>query len=157
VRALNTLWTGLIAYFLGAIMVTLLAAKLSRVVLVAAIVLAQPYLEGNPPKLSLIQQRRIDAALALPPSRKLTATHVLATEAPTVRPESLAFQLDLSEKEDSPTVLPKVAAVELHSAASSIATEAIKLRAVPSHTRYTQMTAADIFNRSFGVITTAAN
>jgi len=154
---LNTWWTGLIAYLLGAIVVTQLAVKLSRVVLVHAIVLAQPYLEGNPPRLSLIEQRRTDAALALPPSRELTATHVVATEAPTVPPEILAVQLDLSEQEDSPTVLPRVAAVELHSAASSIAPETNKLRFAASHTRYMQMTAADIFNRSFGVITTAAN
>jgi hypothetical protein len=157
VQVLNTWWAGLIAYLLGAVGVTLFAIQLSGVVFVHAMILGRPLLEGSPPKLSLIQQRRIDAALALPPSRELTNAHVVATEATTVPPEILAAQLDLSEQADSPMVLPRLAAIELHSEPSSVATEASKLRVARSRTRYMQMTAADIFNRSFGVLTAAGN
>jgi hypothetical protein len=72
-----------------------------------------------------------------------------------VPPGILAAQLDVSEKEDSTMGLAEVAAFELHSEPSSIA--ATKLRVAHSHSTYTRLTAADIFNRSFGVITTAAN
>jgi hypothetical protein len=157
VQAPNTWWAGLIAYLLGAVGATFVAIQLSGLVLIHAIVLAWPHLEGSPPKLSLIQQRRIDAALALPPSPKPAVNLVVATEAPTVPPGILAAQLDLSEMEDLALGLPKVAAFELHSEPSSNAMEATKLRVAGSHSRYTQSTAADIFNRSFGVITTAAN
>ena len=152
-QVLNTWWAGLIAYLLGAIGVTVLAIQLFGLVMVHAIVLAWPHLHGGPSKLSLIQQRRIDAALALPPSP--TTSQVVAREVSTVPPEILAAQLDLSEKEDSAMGLAEVAAFELHSEPSSIA--ATKLRVAHSHPRYTRLTAADIFNRSFGVITTAAN
>jgi len=152
---LNTWWTGLVVYFLGVIGVTLFAIQLSGLVLVHGIVFARPLLEGGPPKLSLIQQRRIDAALALPPLPNPTASHVVAREVPMVPAEILAAQLDVSEQEDSAIMLPEVAAFELHSEPSSIA--AAKLRVAHSHPRYTLLTAGDIFNRSFGVITTAAN
>ena len=66
----------------------------------------------------------------------------------------LGAQLDLLEQVDSITALVKVAAFELHSEPSSIA--ATKFRIAHSQPRYT-LTAADVFNRSFGVITTAAN
>jgi hypothetical protein len=153
VQALNTWWAGLIAYLLGAIGVTVLAIQLFGFVLVHAIVLAWPHLHGGPSKLSLIQQRRIDAALALPPSP--ATTQVVAREVSTVPPGILAAQLDLSEKEESAIGLAEVAAFELHSEPSSI--EATKLRVAHLQPKYTRLTAADIFNRSFGVITTAAN
>ena len=152
-QVLKTWWVGLIAYLLGAIGVTVLAIQLFGLILVHAIVLAWPHFHGGPSRLSLIQQRRIDAALALPP--RPTASHVVAMEVPTVPPGILAAQLDLSDKEDSAMAPAKVAAFELHSEPSSIA--ATKLRVAHSHPRYTRLTAADIFNRSFGVIPTAAN
>ena len=152
-QVLNTWWAGLIAYLLGAIGVTVFAIQLFGLVMVHAIVLAWPHLHGGPSKLSLIQQRRIDAALALPPSP--TTNQVVAREVSTVPPGILAAQLDVSEKEDSTMGLAEVAAFELHSEPSSIA--ATKLRVAHSHPTYTRLTAADIFNRSFGVITTAAN
>ena len=152
-QVLNTWWAGLIAYLLGAIGVTVLAIQLFGLVMVHAIVLAWPHLHGGPSKLSLIQQRRIDAALALPPGP--TTNQVVAREVSTVPPGILAAQLDRSEKEDLTMGLAEVAAFELHSEPSSIA--ATKLRVAHSHPRYTRLTAADIFNRSFGVITTAAN
>jgi len=153
VQVLKTWWVGLIAYLLGAIGVTVLAIQLFGLILVHAIVLAWPHLHGSPSRLSLIQQRRIDAALALPP--RPTTSHVVAMEVPTVPPGILAAQLDLSDKEDSAMAPAKVAAFELHSEPSSIA--ATKLRVAHSHPTYTPLTAADIFNRSFGVIPTAAN
>jgi hypothetical protein len=152
VQVLNTWWAGLVAYLLGAIGVSVLAVQLFRL-MVHAIVLAWPHLHGGPSKLSLIQQRRIDAALALPPSP--TTSQVVAREVSTVPPGILAAQLDLSEKEDSAIGLAEVAAFELHSEPSSIA--ATKLRVAHSHPTYTRLTAGDIFNRSFGVITTASN
>jgi hypothetical protein len=152
-QVLNTWWAGLIAYLLGAIGVTVLAIQLFGLVMVHAIVLAWPHLHGGPSKLSLIQQRRIDAALALPPSP--TTNPVVAGEVSTVPPGILAAQLDVSEKEESAFGLAVVAAFELHSVPSSIA--ATKLRVAHSHPMYSRLTAADIFNRSFGVITTAAN
>jgi hypothetical protein len=158
VKILNTWWTGLIAYLIGAVGVTVLAIQLFGLVLVHTIVLAWPHLQGAPPKLSLIQQRRIDAAVALPPSPALTSSSVVAAaEAPTVPPEILAAQLDLSEQDDSAMLLPEVAAFELHSEPSSVAIEQARHRVAHSRPQYTRLTAADIFNRSFGVITTAAN
>jgi hypothetical protein len=157
VKILNTWWTGLIAYLIGAVGVTVLAIQLFGLVLVHTIVLAWPHLQGAPPKLSLIQQRRIDAAVALPPSPAPASSGVAAAEAPTLAPEILAAQLDLSEQDDSAMVLPEVAAFELHSEPSSVAIEPTRLRVAHARSQYTQLTAADIFNRSFGVITTAAN
>jgi hypothetical protein len=156
VHVFKTWWAGLVAYILGAIGVTLIATQLSCVVLVHAIVLARPYLEGSPPKLSLIQQRQLDAALALPPDPDLAVAHAVPAEAPTVPPGILAAQLDLSEQADS-AAHPQVAAFELRSEPSTIATEATKFRIAHSHPRYPRLTAADIFNRSFGVLTVAAN
>jgi hypothetical protein len=157
VKVFNTVWAGMVVYLLAAVGLTCIAAQLSHVILVHAIVLAWPHLQGGPPKLSLIQQRRIDAALALPPSADLTTTRVVAVEAAAVPPGILATQLDLAEQADSAMALPQVAAFELRSEPSSIATEQARLRGAYSRPRYTQLTAADIFNRSFGVITTAAN
>jgi hypothetical protein len=157
VQVFKTWWPGLVAYILGAIGVTLIATQLSAVVLVHAIVLARPYLEGSPPKLSLIQQRQLDAALALPPSPNPITSPVVPSQAPNMRPGVLAAQLDISEQQDSAKALPQVASVELRSEPSTIATEATKFRIAHSHPRYPRLTAADIFNRSFGVITVAAN
>ena len=126
-QVLNTWWAGLIAYLLGAIGVTVLATQLFGLVMVHAIVLAWPHLHGGPSKLSLIQQRRVDAALALPPGP--TTNPVVAGEVSTVPPGILAAQLDVSEKEDSTMGLAEVAAFELHSEPSSIA--ATKLRVAP--------------------------
>ena len=150
------MWAGLVVYILAITGISLLAARLSILVMVQAMVLARPYLETGPPKLSLIQRRRIDAALALPPSPD-QATVIVATEVPPVRPGILAANLDLAEKGDLATAFPKVAAYEVDVEPSSIATESKKLRVARSHPRYGELTAGDIFNRSFGVITPSAN
>ena len=156
-QVFNKPGAGLIIYFLAIAGPTFLAAQLSTLVLTQAIVLARPYLESGPPKLSLIQQRRIDAALALPPSPKQATNVIVATEVPPVRPGIFAAQLDLAEREDLATAFPEVAAYKLEAEPSSIATEPRKLRIAHSNPRYSLLTARDIFNRSFGVLTATAN
>ena len=155
-EVLNKRWTGLIVYFLGVTGTIFVIAKLSALVLVHTIVLARPLLEGTPPKLSLIQQRRIDAALALPPSGDQTTLRVAPSEVPAVPLAIYAAQLDLAEKGDS-TALPQVAAFEQESEPSSIASEPKKLRIAHSSSPKYPLTPADIFNRSFGVITASSN
>ena len=126
-EVLNKRWAGLIVYFLGVAGTIFVVAKLTSLVLVHTIVLARPLLEGTPPRLSLIQQRRIDAALALPPSRYQTRLHVALSEVPTVPLAIYAAQLDVAEKEDS-IALPQVAAFEQESEPSSIASGPKRLR-----------------------------
>ena len=151
------MWAGLVIYILTITGISLLAAQLSILVMGQAMVVARPYLETGPPKLSLIQRRRIDAALALPPSPDQAATVIVATEVPPVRLGILAANLDLAEKGDLATASLGVAAYELEAEPSSIATESKQLRIARSHSRYSELTAGDIFNRSFGVITSSAN
>ena len=156
-EVLNKRWAGLIVYFLGVTGTIFVVAKLTSLVLVHMIVLAWPLLEGAPPpKLSLIQQRRIDAALALPPSRDQSTLHVAPSEVPTVPLAIYAAQLDLAEKGDS-TALPQVAAFEQESEPSSIASGPKRLRVAHSSSPKYPLTSADIFNRSFGVITASSN
>jgi hypothetical protein len=126
---------------------------LSPVVLTQTIVLARPYLEGGPTPLSLMQRRELEAALSLPPPPK-RVKQLVPAEPATVSLEIYAARLDAAEKEDpSPTTL----AFELESEPSSIASERTKLRVARADPRYSRLTAGDIFNRSFGVITAAAN
>ena len=155
-EVLNKRWAGLIVYFLGVTGTILVVTKLTSLVLVHTIVLARPLLEGAPPKLSLIQQRRIDAALALPPSRDQSTLHVAPSEVPTVPLAIYVAQLDLAEKEDL-TALPQVAAFEQESEPSSIASGPKRLRVAHSSSPKYPLTSADIFNRSFGVITASSN
>ncbi len=156
-QVFNKRWAGLVIYFLAIAGTTFLVAQLSTRVMVQAMALARPYLEAAPPKLSLIQQRRIDAALALPPSPVQATTFIVATEVPPVRPGILAAQLDLAEKGDLAPAFPEVAAYELQADPSSIATEPRKLRVAQSRSRSSLLTTRDIFNRSFGVLTAAAD
>ena len=155
-EVLNKRWAGLIVYFLGVTGTIFVVAKLTSLVLVHTIVLARPLLEGAPPKLSLIQQRRIDAALALPPSRDQSTLHVAPSEVPTVPLAIYAAQLDLAEKGNS-TALPQVAAFEQESEPSSIASGPKRLRVAHSSSPKYPLTSADIFNRSFGVLTASSN
>ena len=155
-EVLNKRWAGLIVYFLGVTGTIFVVAKLTSLVLVHTIVLARPLLEGTPPRLSLIQQRRIDAALALPPSRDQTTLHVAPSEVPTVPLAIYAAQLDIAEREDS-TALPQVAAFEQESEPSSIASGPKRLRVAHFSSPKYPLTSADIFNRSFGVITVSSN
>jgi hypothetical protein len=64
------------------------------------IVLALPHLDNGPPKLSLIEQRRIEAARAAQPLPEGARRRVTALETPSMVSNILAARLDLSEKED---------------------------------------------------------
>jgi hypothetical protein len=152
------LWVGLVAYLLVIAGTIFLGTKLLPLVAVNTIELAQPYLDSGPPKVSLIEQRQIDSALALPPSHYRESTHVVTIEVPSAAPAILAAQLDLAEKDGLTTTLAKTdAAVAPVSESSSIAIVVTKFRVARSHSKYPVVTTRDIFNRSFGVITIAAN
>ena len=151
------LWVGLVTYLLAIAGAIFLGTKLLPLVAVNTIELAQPYLDSGPPKVSLIEQRQIDSALALPPSHYQERAHVVTIEVPPTAPAILAAQLDLAEKGETTNVFPEVAAFELESEPSSIATKTEKLRVAHTRPRYTLLTTRDIFNKSFGVITAAAN
>ena len=152
------LWVGLVTYLLVIAGTIFLGTKLLPLVAVNTIELAQPYLDSGPPKVSLIEQRQIDSALALPPSHYQERAHVVTIEVPSAAPAILAAQLDLAEKNDLTTTLAETdAAVGPVSEFSSIATMVTKFRVARSHPKYPVVTTRDIFNRSFGVITVAAN
>jgi hypothetical protein len=152
------LWVGLVTYLLVIAGTIFLGTKLLPLVAVNTIELAQPYLDSGPPKVSLIEQRQIDSALALPPSHYQERAHVVTIEVPSAAPAILAAQLDLAEKNDLTTTLAETeAAVGPVSESSSIATVVTKFRVARSHPKYPVVTTRDIFNRSFGVITVAEN
>ena len=152
------LWVGLVTYLLAMAGTIFLGTKLLPLVAVNTIELAQPYLDSGPPKVSLIEQRQIDSALALPPSQFQERAHVVTIEVPSAAPAILAAQLDLAEKNGLTTTLAETdAAVAPISESSSIAIMATKIRAARSHPKHPVVTTRDIFNRSFGVVTVAAN
>ena len=152
------LWAGLVAYLLVIAGTIFLGTKLLPLVAVNTIELAQPYLDSGPPKVSLIEQRQIDSALALPPSHYQERVHVVTIEVSSVAPGILAAQLALAEKDDFTTTLAETdAPVAPVSESSSIATVVTKFRAARSHPKHPVLTAREIFNRSFGVIAVAEN
>jgi hypothetical protein len=155
VQVLNKRWAGPIIYCLGVLGTISLVALLLPVVLIHVIVLARPHLEGGPPPLSLIQRRQIDAAVALPPSPNRATTPLVPTEVPMVPLTIYAARLDVAEAEDV-AKSTAVAAFEQESEPSSIATGRMN-RVARADPRFSRVTAGDIFNRSFGVITAAAN
>ena len=156
VQVLNKRWAGPIIYCLGILGVISFIALLSPVVLIHTIVLARPYFEGSPPSpLSLIQRRQMDAALSQPPSAN-PAAPLIPTEVPTQPLGLYAAELDVAEEQE-PQRPPAVAAFELESEPSSVATERKRLRVARAETGSRDMSARDIFNRSFGVLTAAAN
>jgi hypothetical protein len=155
VQVLSKWWAAPAVYLLTVLGSIFIAVQLLPVVLIQTIMLARPHLEGSPSPLSLMQRRKIDAALSLPPS--LTrATPLVPVEVPTVPLADYVARLDTAEVEDQPAT-PSVAAFELESQPSSIATERTKLRVARAEPRSGGVTAGDIFNRSFGVITAASN
>ena len=152
------LWVGLVGYLLVIAGTIFLGTKLLPLVAVNTIELAQPYLDPGPPKVSLIEQRQIDSALALPPSHYQERAHVVTIEVPSAAPAILAAQLDLAENNNSTTTLAETdAAVAPVSESSSIAIVATKFRVARSHHKHPVVTTRDIFNHSFGVMTVAAN
>ena len=158
-------WAGIVVYLLAITGISLLGTKLSSVVAQQAIVLALPHLDNGPPKLSLIEKRRIDAALAAQRLPEGASRRVIALETPSMPPNLLAARLDLAEKEDLPPTLVALAAdrsLEPASQPSSIAVrvysyETTKGQTVRSRSRHADISARDVFNRSFGVLSVAAN
>ena len=111
-------------------------------------ILALPHLENGPPKRSLIDQRRLDAMFAVPPLASGATTRVIALEPPSTPATILATRLDLAEREDD---------TPLTSYSSLITSTGEPSRMRITHSRDADLSAGDIFNRSFGVLTVAAN
>ena len=155
---------GVLIYLLAITGIGLLGTKLSSVVAEQVIVLALPHLENGPPKLSLIDQRRIDATLAVPPLPGGARTRIAALKTSSMPAVVLAARLDLAEREDVvETAFPIHVAsaadgsLEPDSQPSSIAARIYGFRTVRSHSKYAAVSARDIFNRGFGVLFVAAN
>ena len=91
---------GLIVYVLAIVGTPLLTVKLSSVLATQAITLTQPYFLENCPCLPpLVEQRRMAAEVAQPPTTEGPEKHVAALEAPSLSVDVLAAQLDLAEQE----------------------------------------------------------
>ena len=161
------LWAGVAIYLLAITGISLLGMKLSSLVAEQAIVLALPHLDNRPPKLPLVEQRRIDAKLAVPPLPTGARARLTALEEPSTPANLLAARLDRAEREDlietaSSTLLASATdgSLEPTSQPSSFAArvygyEMTRFRTPSS--RYADVSARDVFNRSFGVLSVAAN
>ena len=144
-RAPISLCVGVIAYFLGMAGISAVAWTLSSVVTAKVIALSLPHLlDKNPRKPSRVDQWRIDVAQAAPP---MPVAKVVASEKPAVSYAVLAAQLDLAEAGAAATD-PKHSAERVGRGKYRLKRLAAKL-VTPS--------AADVFNRNFGVIPVASN
>ena len=160
-------WAGIAIYLLAITGISLLGMKLSSVVAEQVIVLALPHLDNGPPKLSLIDQRRIDATLAVPPLPEGARRRVTALEIPSMPAKILAARLDLAEREDVVETASSIhvasatdGSLEPDSQPSSIAARVYDFqssRTVRSGSRHAAVSTRDIFNRSFGVLSVASN
>jgi hypothetical protein len=162
-------WTAIAIYFLAMTGSGLLSMKLASLVADQAIVLTLPYLDNSPPTLSLIERRRIDAMLSIRPLSEGERKRIAALEIPSLSTNVLAGRLYFADEEAltnaaSPARLALVAdgLLEPTSEPSSIAARVYsyriaKFRTVSSSSRYATVTARDIFNRSFGVLSVAAD
>ena len=135
-------------YLLAIIGISLSLATLSSLVAKQVIVIALPYLDDGPPKLSLIEQRLIDTARAAQP---LPQRARIPLETPAMPADVLAARLDLAEKID-----PASTPASTHVASAGSANWP-KLRTVRSNSTYGAVSVRDVFNRSFGVLSVAAN
>ncbi len=159
----RSVWAGGLVYLLAVSGVSFLALKLSALVASQALVVTQPYMDGGSPKLSRVEQRRFEATIALPPLPK-QESGIAAGEIPALPASILATRLDLAEREDvtDPThVTSSADAPEPSSQPSSLSVRVYGYRTtkprMPSDRRYTAVTARDIFNREFGVLSVAEN
>ena len=100
-------WAGIAVYLLAITGISLLGTKLSSVVAQQAIVLALPHLDNGPPKLSLIEKRRIDAALAVPPPPAGARRRVIALEHPQCPPLFLPRTLISRRRKTCPFPYPR--------------------------------------------------
>ncbi len=158
-EAICKLGTALVSYLLVVAGSIFLILNLSPLIAEQVGMLAEPYLDNGPPKLSLIQQRRIDTVLALPPLPDQGRVAITPKQAPPVSPAVLAAQLDFAEKGDFEATYRiasyRVAAFTPDSQPSSIASGVVKGHI--ARRKYADVTARDIFNRNFGVITVSAS
>jgi hypothetical protein len=158
---------GIVIYLLAITGISLLATRLSLLVAQQASVLALTYLDNGPPKLSLIERRRIEAMQAAPPLAEGARRRVAVLEASSMPANILAARLDLAERED---VIELASTTRIASGddgslgpasnTSSIAVgghSGLKFRTLHANSKYTGVSARDVFNRSFGVISVAAN
>ena len=136
-------------YLLAMTGITLLALTASSALGERAMLLALPHMENGPPKRSLIDQRRLDAMFAVPPLPGRATMWVTASEPPSTPATILATRLDLAEREDASTP------VTSYSSLITSTGEPSRMRI--THLRHHNLSAGDIFNRSFGVLTVAAN
>ncbi len=162
-------WTAIAIYLLAMTGIGLLSMKLASLVADHAIVLALPYLDNGPPNLSLMERRRIDAMLSIRPLSEGERKRIAALEIPSRSTNVLAGRLYFADDEAladaaSSTHLASAAdgLLEPTSEPSSIAARVYsyriaKFRTVRSRSRYATVTARDIFNRSFGVLSVAAD
>jgi hypothetical protein len=162
-------WTAIAIYLLAMTGSGLLSMKLASLVADQAIVLTLPYLDNSPPTLSLIERRRIDAMLSIRPLSEGERKRIAALEIPSLSTNVLAGRLYFADEEAltnaaSPARLALAAdgLLEPTSEPSSIAARVYsyriaKFRTVSSSSRYATVTARDIFNRSFGVLSVAAD
>ena len=95
-----------LAFVLGLAACGAVVAKLTAATALVALVSMQP--ANGPPRISLIEQRKIDAAESLPPVKEPFPASVEALSAPAVSAEALAAALDNSESADNPP-LPRQA------------------------------------------------
>ena len=159
-QALCKFGTGVLSYLLVVAGSVALIIALFPVIVAEVGTLARPYLDNGPPRLSLVQQRRVDATLALPPLADQGIMRVSPGESPLLPPAMLASQLDLAERGDFEATYRiasyRVAALTPDSQPSSITTGVAKVHVAYRGSKYTALTSRDIFNRSFGVITVSA-
>ena len=157
---------GVLVYLLAITGISLLGVELSSLVADQAIGLALPHLDNGPPKLSLIEQRRIDTTLAIPPLPMRARARVITLEAPSMSAGVLAARLDLAEREDLETTPSfRIASsadgpLKPDSHPSSIAARVYDYeirRTVSPSSRHAAVSTRDIFNRSFGVLSVASN
>jgi hypothetical protein len=138
---------GIIIYLLTITGTALLATKLSSVVAEQTIVLALPHLDNRLPKLSLIDQRRLDAMFAVPPILGEATMRVAVLEAQATSANNLAAQLDLAEGED-PLETAASTLVTADAWLSTIPDERSRVRITYSRVTAADLSAGDIFNRS---------
>ena len=100
-------WAALLVYLSAITGISLLGTELSSLVADQAIGLTLPHLDNGPPKLSLIERRRIATTLAIPPLPMGARARVITLEAPSMPAHVLAARLDLAERKTlKPPLLP---------------------------------------------------
>ena len=159
-------WTAIAIYLLAMSGVSILSMELASIVAEQAIVVSERYLDNGPPKLSLIERRRIETMLSIQPLSEGERKRIAALTIPSLSTNVVAGRLYFADEE---ALIDAASSARLASATdglleptsepSSIAARVYgyrtaKLRTVRS-SRNATVTARDIFNRSFGVLVAA--